>query len=92
MKNYLIGYDLNRPRSNGAYPELDAAIKKYGNYIHPVDSTWIVKTDSSASEIRDNLKAHVDEGDKLLVLQLTGVASWFGLSVEESNWLKASPR
>jgi hypothetical protein len=88
MKTYLIGYDLNRPRREDDYPKLIEAIKALGTWWHNLDSTWIVKSDKSAVEIRDMLKPHVDSGDELLVAGLSGEGAWVGFSDKGSSWLK----
>jgi hypothetical protein len=76
MKTYLIGYDLNRPRGDDDYTELIEAIKAFGTWWHNLDSTWVVKSDKSAAEIRNTLKPHVDSGDELLVVLLSGEGAW----------------
>ena len=86
MKSYLISYDLNTPGKN--YKELYEAIKEYGAWWHHIDSTWIVKTDQKASEIRDNLRTHIDSSDELLVVGLTGEGAWAGFNKDASSWLK----
>ena len=53
MKSYLIGYDLNKQGQD--YETLIEHIKKLGTWWHCLDSTWIIKTDKSASDIRDAL-------------------------------------
>jgi hypothetical protein len=88
MKSYLIGYDLNRPRGAADYPNLIAAIKNIGSWWHHLDSTWVVKSDLSAAQIRDQLTPHIDSGDELLVTCLTGEAAWRGFNQEGSQWLK----
>lgn len=71
MKTYLIGYDLNRPGQD--YEDLFGAIKNVGaTWWHHLDSTWIVKANMSAVEIRDLLKQHIDADDELLIVALTG--------------------
>lgn len=87
MKSYLIGYDLNKPGQN--YDNLFAAIKKVGGtWWHCLDSTWIVKSNSTTVAIRDALRPHIDDSDELLVIELTGVAAWVGFNEECSGWLK----
>ena len=88
MASYLIGYDLNRPGQN--YPELFTAIKAIGLWWHCLDSTWIVKTDKSAIQIRDVLQPHIDNSDELLVARLTGEAAWAGFNQECSSWLTSN--
>jgi len=84
MKTYLVGYDLNRPHQD--YPELIRAIKQFP-WWHYLDSTWIVKSNSKASEIRDNLAQHIDTNDELLVVSLTGESAWTGFDATASAWL-----
>lgn len=88
MRTYLIGYDLNRPRGTDDYPKLYEAIKNLGGWWHHLDSTWIIKTNSSAVEIRDALRSHIDSGDELLVVRLSGEGAWVGFNDNGSQWLK----
>jgi len=85
LKTYLIGYDLNRPGQN--YPELFDAIKSFGAWWHHLDSTWIVKSNSTAMAICKSLMQHIDQGDELLVVGLTGESAWVGFNEKGSDWL-----
>jgi hypothetical protein len=87
MKIYLIGYDLNKTGQN--YKTLIDKIETFGIRWHHLDSTWIVKSDQTAAQIRDLLKPLIDSNDELLVVQLSnGNAAWTtGFSNEASNWL-----
>lgn len=86
MKSYLIGYDLNKTGQD--YETLIEQIKKLGTWWHHLDSTWIVKSDLTAVQIRDNLKPYIDDNDELLVARLSGEAAWTGFSERGSKWLK----
>ena len=86
MTSYMIGYDLVRPGKD--YQNLIEAIKTYGNWWHCLDSTWIVKSNSTAAQIRDHLSHHVDANDRLLVADLSGNAAWRGFDDTCSSWLK----
>jgi hypothetical protein len=86
IKSYLIGYDLNK--SGQEYETLIEEIKKLGTWWHCLDSTWIIKANSSTSIVRDHLKKIIDNNDELLVVCLTGEGAWTGFSDECSNWLK----
>ncbi len=88
MKTYLVGYDLNRPRGEDDYPNLAEALKGFGTWWHHLDSTWIIKSDLTAVEIRDQLKPLVDGSDELLVATLAGEAAWVGFNTKGSEWLK----
>ena len=85
MKSYMVGYDLNRPVQN--YSELIEALKGYDKWWHYLDSTWIIKTDYTAEEIRNNLKQHIDSNDELLVAKLSGEAAWTGFGDKAGQWL-----
>lgn len=89
MAAFLIGYDLNKPAQN--YTGLIEAIKRLGNgsWWHHLDSTWIIKSQSSAVAIRDALLPYIDKNDELLVVKLTNEAAWWGFNMEGSNWLKS---
>jgi hypothetical protein len=84
-KSYLIGYDLNKPAQD--YPDLIAAIKKIGLWWHSLDSTWIVKSDLTAAQICRRLGVYIDPDDELLVVALTGEATWVGFNEKSSAWL-----
>lgn len=81
-----MGYDLDRPGQN--YPRLEAALKAFGTWWHGLDSTWIVRADLSAVELRDQLSALVDSSDKLLVVDITAdAAAWKGFDPAASKWI-----
>ena len=52
MKSYLIGYDLNKTGQD--YKTLIEQIKELGSWWHHLDSTWIIKSDLTAVQIRFN--------------------------------------
>ena len=91
MKTFLIGYDLNK--SGQDYEQLYSAIKKITPWWHHLDSTWLVVTNENetAVSIRDKLKAHIDDNDELLVINVTGrERAWTGFNDAGSKWLKES--
>lgn len=88
MKSYMIGYDLNKPRANNDYKDLIARIKAIApNYWHCLDSTWIIKSDWSADQIRNELMRFLDAGDEMLVVLLTRESAWHGFDANCSKWL-----
>jgi hypothetical protein len=88
MYKLLIGYDLNRPRKADDYPKLIEAIKKLGTWWHHLDSTWIVVSSESASVVVDKLLPFIDSTDELLVVELTGHWSSWGINDSGNAWLK----
>ncbi len=86
MTSYLIGYDLNKTGQD--YKDLIDKIKTLGTWWHCLDSTWIIKSNLTAVQIRDILRSHIDSNDELLVAKLSGEAAWTGFDDQCSKWLK----
>jgi len=88
MNTLMIGYDLNKAGKD--YAELIAAIKTMPLWWHHLDSTWLVRTDLSAADLRDKLGSHIDGDDELLVINVTGdAAAWQGFNDAASKWLRS---
>lgn len=86
MRTLLVGYDLNSPGQD--YAKLIEALKAYGTWWHHLDSTWLLRTTSSPTAVRDALVAHLDPNDELLVLDVTGgPAAWKGFNDKGSSWI-----
>ena len=71
MRTMLIGYDLTRKGIN-SYLNLINEIHLFPHYWHHLDSTWMVKTNLNAVQVRDLLLAHMHANDRLLVIDVTG--------------------
>jgi hypothetical protein len=89
MVALLIGYDLDRPGQN--YTALVKEIKALGPWCHPLESTWVVKTPKTVSQVRNLLKGYVDRNDEVLVMNVTS-DSWasYNLDTDVAAWLKAN--
>jgi hypothetical protein len=88
MAIYMIGYDLH-PSKGETYEELIAAIKKLGDWWHCLDSTWLLRCELTAVQIRDYLWKHMKADDQLLVVQYARPGSaWVGFSGDCAAWLK----
>lgn len=86
MATYIITYDLMKPGQD--YSDLIEAIQKYKTYCHLQESVWLIVSDLSAINVRDDLKKHIDTNDKLFVAKVSSPAAWFNLGEAMSNWLK----
>lgn len=87
MRTLLVGYDLNRPGQE--YDSLIARIKQYPRWWHHLDSTWLINTDHSAVQVRDELKRFLDSGDELIVIDVSDrPAAWVGFSKRGADWLR----
>ena len=85
MKVYQISYDLRKQRD---YESLYECIKSYGTYSHALESTWLIATNQTAAQVRDNLAEVMDSDDGLLVTRLQGESAWIGLRDKTTEWLK----
>lgn len=89
LNTILIGYDLKRPGQN--YTNLINALKAYSTWWHGLDSTWMVRTTSTAGQVRDVLLHHIDQNDRLFVVDITGkAAAWYGFDKTANDWLLQS--
>ncbi|MCK5588823.1 MAG: SinR family protein [Candidatus Pacebacteria bacterium] len=88
MKTYIIAYDLNKYESSSDYQKIINAIKGLGNWTKPLESTWLVKTSSSSSEIRNYLKQFIDNNDELLIINVPN-ANWATQGIKEDvlDWM-----
>ncbi len=59
-----------------------------GTWWHHLDSTWIIQTDQTAAQVRDNLGRHIDSNDELLVAAIGAPAAWKGFNEKGATWLK----
>jgi hypothetical protein len=84
----MIGYDLH-PSSAGDYEELFAAIETIGSgYWDCLDSTWLVITERTPAEIRDELRQYLKSDDRLLVVHCGEEAAWLGFEDDCRTWLE----
>ena len=88
MPVYMIGYDLH-PSSAEAYDKLYAALEAVGSgYWDCLESTWLVITEKTPAQIMDELKQHLKEDDRLLVMRYGEGAAWHGFKDECRIWLE----
>lgn len=81
---YLITYDLNKKGQN--YYALYEAIKTFGEYIHPLDSTWLIETNSSTDTVYNFLRQYIDGNDRLFIVKV--VDYWGYMDNEFWPWIK----
>ena len=89
MAIFVVGYDLH-PSKGETYENLIEAIKAVGEtWWHCLDSTWLVKSNKTSVQIRDELWQHMLADDQLLVVQYAPPGSaWIGFSGDCATWLK----
>lgn len=84
---YLVAYDLREPNTPADYARIINAIKTYGTWMHVEQSTWLIETTQSNTQIRDNLLPYVRSNDALLVARLSNAAWSGGLTQDRKDWL-----
>lgn len=82
---YIISYDLSIPSRN--YDGLINEIKQFPMWGRLTESTWAVVSTNTAAEIRDILKTHIDNNDKLIVIRSGKAAAWTRC-LADNNWIK----
>jgi len=91
MATYIIGFDLNKEGAaySAAHKKLtDRMEQLFPTYWRNLDSTWIVVSDLSVVQIRDDLMRYMDSNDELLVVKSANIAAWSGFKKPASDWLK----
>jgi len=77
MAIYMIGYDLH-PVKGENYDRLFAALEAMGTgYWDCLDSTWLITTEKTPAQIRDEIKQYLKDDDRLLVMRYGDGAAWF---------------
>ena len=86
MKTYLITYDLLPDNHELAVTSI---IKTMGQWAHPLEKVWLVKTYYSRQEVFDRLRiADGTMATKLLIIQVTD--DWISLNLppEVVKWMQ----
>lgn len=87
MAVHWVNYDLNKAGQD--YDSLIKYLKSHQSWAKPLKSSFFVKTDLSASQLRDGIKKHIDETDDVVVVRVNG-SGWAtsGLSAKLNEWLR----
>jgi hypothetical protein len=86
VKTILIAYNL--AGSSGGDQSLTRAIRDLGKWWHHLDDVWLVKADTTPSDVRDVLRQHLHDGDGLLVIDVTDApVAWTGFDDSGRKWL-----
>ncbi|MFA5306930.1 MAG: hypothetical protein WC365_05790 [Candidatus Babeliales bacterium] len=81
---YLISYDLIAPGQK--YNAVSDAIKKasyLNNWLHPLESTWIIKSYNTAAAIYENIKTAFDANDRFAIFEVT--KNYYG-ALDAETW------
>ena len=72
MKTIQVNCELKQPAHH--YTALYDYMESYERASHPLHSMWLVKTDKSIPQVRDEVRRLVDDDDEILVFDVTGAA------------------
>jgi hypothetical protein len=72
VRTLQINYELKQPDHH--YTALENYLRSYRRRWHPLESMWLVKTEKSVVEVRDEVRRVVDADDEILVYDVTGAA------------------
>jgi hypothetical protein len=77
MAKYLVTYDLvGTEEASEDYRRLIAELKGYEKCIKLQKSVWAIDTVFDSGEVRDQLREHMDDDDRLLVVPIRRGAAW----------------
>ncbi|BCZ24860.1 hypothetical protein MYSE111917_16585 [Mycobacterium senriense] len=86
MSGYIVSYDLSAPGRD--YASLFSYLKSFPYHAHLLESSWAIITDKSAMEVCNEILAHIDSNDHVMVNEVTRNTAWFGLPAPVSEWLQ----
>lgn len=89
MPTCIVSYDLVAPDKD--YAKLTGYLKSHTNWWHYLGSTWVVVTDLTAAQLRDDIAEHSDSNDRVLVVNSSGTGAWAGFPDKSNEWLMANP-
>lgn len=85
MPAYLISYDLNNPPEDPNYSPLIKRLNALGAK-RVLYSEWVLQTNASSVDLRNDLQKYIDSNDLLLVLKVTGEAAWTKLMISNDEF------
>lgn len=88
MNCLLISYDLGVPETSKDYQNVIKYLKSLGTWAKPLYSVFLVLTNKTVSEVRNQIKDLTDENDKILVLDVKN-DSWATarISTDVTSWM-----
>jgi hypothetical protein len=88
---YIVAYDLKSPNDRESdYQRVIGAIKQLDNHwCHIEKSVWLITSEDSASEIRDELKKSLYPADVLFVAKMSGGWASVNLGTKRADWIKS---
>lgn len=77
---HVVSYDLNRPGQQ--YPPIIERLRALGARRIQF-SQWMLRSNMTAQQLRDDLRRHIDANDRLLVVDVTNAPmAWSNLEFD----------
>ena len=81
---YVVSYDLRKRGKN--YIGLTEQLQNSPLWWHYLESTWLIATSESPSELYNRLAAHLDSDDSILIIEAgKDIGGW--LPKEAWEWI-----
>lgn len=64
---YVVSYDLRKPGRD--YVGLTEQLQNSPRWWHYLGSTWLISTNESPDQLYNRLRAHLDKGDSILIIE-----------------------
>ncbi|WP_234498148.1 hypothetical protein [Vibrio maritimus] len=84
MSVYSISYDLSH--SDKKYEEIYSVIRSLGACNHIMESTWLLSTPLSASQVGDKLTSYLDNNDKMFISKVNENECEYQGWLDEETW------
>lgn len=89
MAVYIVTYDLKGGASSQSYQNLINLIKAEGIWACLGGSSYLIESERTPVELRDQFKAVLDSDDMLYVGIVNAPAAWYGYSEDVTKWIKS---
>lgn len=86
----IVTYDLKVKNQDNT--ELREAIEEGYESFHLQESVWLIDTSKSSISVRDDLKRHLRQGDKLFVARIGKSWASYNAGKEAADWLESDER
>jgi hypothetical protein len=86
----IVSYDLVNPGQN--YERLLKLIKSYSSWARLGGSAYLIYTNLSPVQVRDNLRQALDPNDKIYVGVAPVPSAWSGMPDDVTNWIHTNQK
>jgi hypothetical protein len=84
---YLATYCCGDDDRRGQIGEVVAGLSD--NCWNVREDVWVIESDDHATKLRDQIRRHLLEDERVIVALLAGHAAWHGFDPEAEDWLLA---